>query len=186
MPVVLRGGLLDDRPAMVPVEAADGRAARVPRRFGTMGWITATAICAFSVYAVRDTIFAPLATSEAPPSAWETKHAPGDTTPLIAASGTVHPDLDDPHESVTGTTLADDAQVDHLGPVNATGAVPGAGPASTPEGSSTGSANAEATTSTAGVVTSSTPSTSTPDTLGGHGGNSGSGKGGAGSGSGSP
>jgi hypothetical protein len=152
-----------------------------------MGWIAATAICAFSVYAVRDTMFAPLAKSDAPSSAWETKHSPGDTTPpLIAASGTDHPDLEDPDESATGTTTVDDAQADHVGPVNATGTTPGTGSAGTPAGSSAGAANAEATTSTADVTTSSAPSTSTPDTLGGHGANSGGGKGGSGSGSGSP
>jgi hypothetical protein len=161
-----------------------------------MGWIAATAICAFSVYAVRDTMFAPLAQSDGPLSAWETKHAPGDTTPpLIAAPGATHLELDEPDESATGTTI-DDSQPDHLGPVNATGTGAststgagtdtGSGAASAPAGSSGAPGSAEVTPSTVDVTVSSTPSASTPDTLGGHGGNSGGGKGGSGSGSGSP
>jgi hypothetical protein len=188
MPVVLRGGMLDDRPAMVPVGATDAAPVRVPRRLGAMGWVAATVICAGSVYAVRDTMFAPLAKSEAPSSAWETRHAAGATTvPLIAATGSIHLDLEDHDDSPTGTTAtADDAQVDQIAPVNATGSSTEAGSTGASAGASTGSANVEATTSTADVTTSSTASTAPPDTLGGHGGNAGGGKGGSGSGSGTP
>jgi hypothetical protein len=187
MPVVLRGGMLDDRPALVPAGLVDSPIAHVPRRFGTIGWIAATAICAFSVYAVRDTMFAPLAQSDAPSSAWETKQAPGETAPpLIAASGVAHLDLEDHDESATGTTIDDDSEPDQLGPVSATTGTGGTGSANTPEGSSAGTNGGDATTSTAEATTSSAPSTSTPDTLGGHGANSGNDNGGSGNGSGRP
>jgi len=204
MPVVLRGGMLDDRPALVPAELAVGAPAGVRRRFGAIGWISATVLCAFSVYAVRDTMLAPLAQSDAPSSAWETKHAPGATTPpLVATTRRTDVDLDATDESVTGTTVADDAQVDHLGVMHTTGTSasdeqPGAAVgASAGAAGSAGTANDPATNGPAAytpattpasvdVTTSSTATTATPDTLGGHGANSGGGKGGSGSGSGSP
>jgi hypothetical protein len=192
MPVVLRGGMLEDRPALVPAALAVTATAHVPRRFGTAGWIAATALCALSVYAVRDTMFAPLAQSEAPSSAWETRVRPGDTTPpLIAAPGTVHVDLED-HDpgtdgtSATGTTVAD---VDPGRPSTGGSEVSpngNGGGASTAATSPSTPGDAASTASSADPTTSSSPSTSTPDTLGGHGADSGGSKGGSGTGSGSP
>jgi hypothetical protein len=188
MPVVLRGGMLDDRPALVPAGLPDGVGARMPRRFGTAGWIAATALCAMSVYAVRDTMFAPLAQSDAPSSAWETPTRPGDTAPtLVAATGSTHDDHDDRGDgrgdgdgSATGTTISDvdPGQPSAAGGGTAAGdsSAGGLGPATPP--SVPGGDGAPA--STVDPSTSSTPSTSTPDTLGGHGANSGGGKGGPG------
>jgi hypothetical protein len=148
----------------------------VSRRFGTIGWITATAACALSVYAVRDTMFAPLAQSDAPSSAWETRTHPGDTTStLVATHSSSHIDLDDHDASPTGTSVAD---VDPGGPsVTGSGAHAGddTGTAQSTPTSATTPGGGDAPGTTAGPTTSSTATTSTPDTLGGHGANSGRG-----------
>jgi hypothetical protein len=185
--------MLDDRPALVPAGVPDGVGARMPRRFGTAGWVAATVLCALSVYAVRDTMFAPLAKSDAPSSAWETRTQPGDTTPaLVAATGSTHIDLSDHDGSATDTGSATGTTVPDVdpGPPSIVVGDAGAGGASadvvSPATSPSVPEAGAAPESTADPSASSTPSTSTPDTLGGHGANSGGGRGGSGNSSGSP
>jgi hypothetical protein len=200
--------MLDDRPALLPATASGTSEARIPRRLGFVGWIAATAVCALNVYAVRDTMFAPLAQSDAPSSAWETRTTPGKTTvPLAAvASGTHHMfvDHDTGHLSgtsdaaidtgngnatATGTTVPDaDRRTPDNVPVSGASVDANPADAHVPATAPTAAGGGTAPGATADSSTSSSPSTSTPDTLGGHGANSGSGNGsgGAGNHSGSP
>jgi hypothetical protein len=185
--------MLDDRPALVPAAMVAAPRARERRSFGAFGWVAATALCALSVYAVRDTMFAPLAKSDAPTSAWETKAQPGASTPSLAAASNIRvegqdddADTDTEAGSPTGTTIAGGSSGEHVGGTSAASGDTASSASGTPAALAAGSSNADVTTTIADASTSSTPSTSTPDTLGGHGANAGGGKGGSGSGSGSP